>query len=349
MDKIQSYQCNHVSKRFNDLLQSLDIEALPLEGYPKFYLSYLVQHKEHYTQLYSRVLQKLLKKTGKQPHDLMFIDYGTGNGLLAILASIAGFRKVIAIDADQSFLQAAQITAAALNFREIEFIHATEDSFDQKVIVQQPAVLAGTDVIEHIYNLELFFQKLKMLQPIEALLFTTASNPENPVITRKYKRMHQKEELEGGDADDRHLFGDAHPSFLSIRKKIIAAYQPQLSDEVLNELAKATRGLRRMDILKFVNDYKSTSTIVPAISHPTNTCDPETGSWAERMLELNEFEKLFAENDFQLQVNKGFYDGHKGNQLKQIAAALMNSFITYVPYLGIKLAPFIFLDGSRKL
>jgi precorrin-6B methylase 2 len=348
MGSAESYSLQHASNRFHDLLNALDVDVLPLEGYPKFYLSYLLRYKVHYTQVYMQVLQKLLRHTGKQPHDLVFIDYGTGNGLLALFASVAGFTQVIAVDADERFLHAAQTTANALNITNIQFIQATEDSFGEKIKLNQPAVLAGTDVVEHIYNLEQFFQELKELKQVEALVFTTASNPENPFITTRYKRMHLKEELYGGDAGDRHLFGDAHVSFLSMRKKIIAAYQPQLSDAVLNQLASATRGLRRDDILKYVDAYTITAEIQNAVSHPTNTCHPETGSWAERMLELNEFDSLFKSHGFQWQVSKGFYDDHKGSTAKRVLTSLLNSFVNKVPYLGMKLAPFIFLEGKRE-
>lgn len=343
-----SYQLTHAVKRFHDLLESLNVDALAIDAYPKFYLSYLLQHKEHYTDLYLEVLQKLLNYTGKQPHELVLIDYGTGNGLLAILSAVAGFSKVIAVDADAGFLKAAQVTSAALALKGIEFIHATEDNMDELITLELPAVLAGTDVIEHIYDLDLFFKKLGQMKELKALVFTTASNPENPFITSKYKRMHLKEELTGGDVDDRKLFGDAHASFLSIRKNIIKEYQPQLSEDILNQLATATRGLRRNDIEKFVNEYLRTGTIGKIISHPTNTCDPETGSWAERMIELKEFHTVFQKNGFQLHVSKGFYDRYKRNDVGQATIYLVNSFVKNVPYAGMKLAPFIFLEGIRN-
>jgi 2-polyprenyl-3-methyl-5-hydroxy-6-metoxy-1,4-benzoquinol methylase len=343
-----SYQLSNAARRFHDLLESVNVDRLTIDAYPKFYLHYLLQHKAHYIELYTKVLQKLLNISGKQPHELVLVDYGTGNGLLAILSAVAGFSKVIAVDADPVFLKAAQLTAEALAMKGIEFVHATEENMDEWISLEQPAVLAGTDVIEHIYNLELFFQQLHHITNIEALVFTTASNPENPFIARKYKRMHLKEELIGGDVDDRKLFGDAHASFLSIRKKMIREYQPQLSDDVLNQLARATRGLRKKDIEKFVDAYLQNGTIGNVISHPTNTCDPETGSWAERMTALREFQTLFHKNGFKLQVSKGFYDRYKGNDMKQAIVSALNAFVKHVPCLGMKLSPFIFLEGKRK-
>ncbi|MBS4064978.1 MAG: 50S ribosomal protein L11 methyltransferase [Chitinophagaceae bacterium] len=348
MNASLSYQLSNAARRFHDLLESLNVDRLTIDEYPKFYLRYLLQHKEHYIDLYTKVLLKLLNISGKQPHELVLVDYGTGNGLLAMLGAVTGFSKVIAVDADPVFLKAAQLTAEALAMKGIEFVQSTEENMDEWISLEQPAVLAGTDVIEHIYNLELFFQQLYHITNIEALVFTTASNPENPFIARKYKRMHLKEELIGGDVDDRKLFGDAHASFLSIRKKMIREYQPQLNDDVLNQLATATRGLKRKDIEKFVEAYMQNGIMGTVISHPTNTCDPETGSWAERMMAFKEFQTLFHKNGFQLQVSKGFYDRYKGNNIKRIIITTLNAFVKHVPYFGMKLSPFVFLEGKRK-
>lgn len=348
MEPLQSYELKRATERFQQQLELLDVEELRLEAYPAFYLRYLLQHKMHYLKLYLQVLQKLLNQVGKQPADLCLIDYGTGNGLLAMLAAVAGFSKVIAIDADPVFLKAAQQTAEAMAINQIQFLLATEENMGQLISVEKPAVLAGTDVIEHIYNLELFFQAIYQMKHIETIVFTTASNPENPFIVNKYRRMHLKEELMGGDVDDRKLFGEAHPSFLSIRKKMIRDYQPQLKEDVLHQLATATRGLKRKDIATFVDAFLQTGRIGKVISHPTNTCDPETGSWAERMVDLQDFQELFNQNGFCFHVSNGFYDRYKGNVLKRAVVFLLNTFIKWVPQPGIKLSPFIFLVGQRR-
>jgi hypothetical protein len=46
-------------------------------------------------------------------------------------------------------------------------------------------------------------------------------------------------------------------------------------------LAKKTRGLMKDDIEKLVEEYIASGKITYQPDHPTNTCDPYTGNWAD--------------------------------------------------------------------
>lgn len=343
-----AYQLETAAQRFRQKLEALDVNTLSVEGYPKSYFLYLLVHRKHYIELYVQVLQKLLFASKKLPEDLILIDYGCGNGFLSFLGAFAGFSKIVSIDTDVEFLKSAQVTASVLGLKEIEFIHANEETFDGLISIKQPAVLAATDVIEHIYNLDLFFLKLKKIEKIRSILFTTASNPKNPFIVKRYHHLHLKEELQGGNANDRNLFGDAHASFLELRQKIIIEHFPFFVPERFTSLAKATRGLRRDDIIKHTQKFLQTGVLTNAITHPTNTCHPETGSWAERLMEIDELKILFQKNEFELKISNGFYDSNKGSIVRRCCISVLNAIIRNTTDLGIRLAPFIFLEGNRK-
>lgn len=336
------------AKQLLQLLETKNTTVIPVSGYPKAYLEHLLQHKEHYIAIYKEVFRKIIEKTKLPPQEIVFVDYGTGNGLMAILAVFAGFHKVAAVDVDADFVNAAKQLAGFLNIEGIQFLHGAEETLKEIETKGKQVVVAGTDVIEHIYNLDTFFSVLSQIPGIAATVFTTASNPKNPRIVKRLTQLQIKEELHGGDADDRLLFGDAHASFLSMRKKIIHDFKPTLPGETAEALAKASRGLHKEDIHKITVNYLENGEMPLPISHASNTCNPETGSWCERLLELETFEILYAQHGFSLEVSNGFYDQYKGAFVKRIAVKLINQFIRTFSSFGISIAPFIILTGTKK-
>jgi 2-polyprenyl-3-methyl-5-hydroxy-6-metoxy-1,4-benzoquinol methylase len=336
------------SADFEKQLAVLDVNVLTISGYPQTYLKYLIQHRKHYLRLYATVLSSVVKHSSLLPKDAVLIDYGTGNGLLAMLAAAAGFKKVIAVDVDEVFLNAAKQTAHALGYNTIEFVKAGEETFHLLPLRNAPALIVGTDVVEHIYKLELFFKQLGTATAIKAACFTTASNPHNPVRVRNYKQLHIKEELVGGDSTDRVLFGDVHASFLSMREKIIAHHFPQADNSKVTTIAKAGRGLRKDDLIIMAEEYFKTGKLRVVDETDTNTCEPETGSWAERMLPVETYKQLYRSNGFEFYLGNGFYDAEKGVFIRKTAIKLLNFLMQTFPVIGIKAAPFIFLEGKRK-
>jgi len=93
-------------------------------------------------------------------------DFGTGNGILAIGASLLGADKVLAIDADERMIDAAKENAWKLKAR-IEFIHSGIEGFREKVdtVVMNPPfgvqkihadrrfLLKAFESADHIYSI----------------------------------------------------------------------------------------------------------------------------------------------------------------------------------------------------
>jgi hypothetical protein len=73
-----------------------------------------------------------------------------------------------------------------------------------------------------------------------------------------------------------------------------------------------------------------------------NTCHPETGSWTERILSINDYKSTFQSCGFVLTVNSGFYNEHKKG-LKKIMFQGINLLVTIF---GMRFAPFIILSGK---
>lgn len=320
----------------------VDVDTMDASPYSRRYLQHLLDHRLYYLAIYADVLDTALEKTGKVLDDLHLLDFGSGNGLLGMFARHCGFGKVFLCDQSKNFVEASRLTAQTLQINIDGFI--TGELTDAKDQLQHNNIdiIAGTDVIEHIYDLDVFFAEIKNMNPSMITVFTTASNPDNYFKVRKLKKMQLKDELVGGDPEDFALAGEEkHEAYLDIRKQIIQDNFPALQTDELAKLAKYSRGLRREDIIKFVRSYLTDKTIPTPVSGDTNTCHPETGSWSERVLPVDYYRKLYHRYGFSLSIGNGFYNSFDGG-----AKAAFSFFMNLlVKILGKKTAPFITLTG----
>ena len=341
-DNIDIYAAEFLAK-----LESLNENEIHFTGYAKDYLLYLIKYRLHYLSIYQSIFQIISENTNADIEDMVFVDFGAGNGLMAMFARLMPFHRVLAIDLDQEFIEAASITAGLLSIEGIEFIHGGEDRLLQLETENKKVVIAGTDVIEHIYDLSVFFKMVVQIPHLLLTVFTTASNPQNPRIVKKLMDLQRREELIGGDSEDRALFGYAHKSFLELRKEIILNFRSFMDRELVHTIARISRGLRKDDIEKLILDYEKKGVLPQEISHPTNTCHPYTGSWSERLIELEDYRILYSAYGLKLFVSNGFYDSQKGEVLRRLIMRFLNWFIRLMPVQGRKISPFIILTGVK--
>jgi len=331
-------------KAFIQLLSEIEIDTISFEPYCKKYLSYLISHKEYFLDIYSDLFEKLIAHTSVEKEKIIVVDYGAGNGLLGIFGKYCGFKKIYINDTDQKFIAAAKELSFQLKIPIDGFIHGDAKSLTSYFQTEKPDVIIGTDVIEHIYDLQEFFYILKILNPDIISFFTTASNPYNFFKVRQLKKLHVKDELYGGTPDDTLLFGEsAHGAYLKMREDIIRN-NFQLPEAQIKSLAVVTRGLVEEDIITAVLKNLETGIMPEPANHPTNTCHPLTGSWTERILTINEYTYIYNAAGFHLNLFEGFYDIHK-----QLGKKMINKFLNAgVKIFGKTLAPYIILAGSKK-
>lgn len=326
-------------------LDRIDPSKISTQDYCVKYLRHLLDHRFYYLEIYAAVLDNLLSVSQMKKEEIILIDFGAGNGLLGMFARHCGFKKVYLNDIDKSFVDGSVALAKELEAVIAGFIHGDVMALKEAFTNEIPDAIAGTDVIEHIYDLDIFFATLQNINPGIVSVFTTASNPENFFKIQKIKRLQLKDELEGGSPNDFFLFGEnAHESFLKIRKDIIANVPQDLSEVEVDQIAKASRGLDKNDIIRAVNKFVSSKVMPQPVRHPTNTCNPLNSSWTERILSLGEYARIYDRKGFSLKIYAGFYDHFKPGFKKYMNAA-MNSL---VKILGKKIAPFIILVGSQK-
>jgi 2-polyprenyl-3-methyl-5-hydroxy-6-metoxy-1,4-benzoquinol methylase len=225
-------------------LSEINPDVLPMSNYCKRYLQHLLTHRFYYLAIYTHVLDNIICTCGKTAGQLNLVDYGAGNGLLGMFAKYGGFKKVFICDVDADFVQASQIVSQQLHIFIDAFINGDIDKLPHSVNEQTIDAMAGTDVIEHIYNLDDFFASVQAINKKMVTVFTTASNPDNFIKTRHLKKLQLKDELHGSSPEDFVLAGaEKHEAFIAMREKIIAQYFPDLTKTSLLQLARQTRGL----------------------------------------------------------------------------------------------------------
>lgn len=332
---------------FEQQLRGIDISKLSIEDYPKKYLQLLLNNSTYYLHIYADVLNKVLENVTAPGEEIVIVDYGAGNGLLGIFAKFCGFKKVYLTDVSETFIDAAIQLNDAIKIKVDGFVVGDCNVLQQFCKTEEmPHAVVGTDVIEHIYNLDEFFSCMKEINPALVTVFTTASVTANPVKNSNLKRLQYKDEFIGSDASHA-MPGSrfAGVNFVEVRRYLIKKNFTFFDKNVIDELAVATRGLIEADIIKACSEYFLNQKM-PTPSHPTNTCDPVTGSWTERLLTVKQYKAIYNKAGFSLSVYNGFYNEWKtGSKAKLLK--LLNKTTAVLGTKGRFLSSYITLVGKQ--
>lgn len=338
---MQAFSCHSFINRFAHLLTKVNVPAISDVPYCQNYLQHILTHKKYYLNIYATVLNEMLLKVNKPITTLSVLDFGTGNGLLALFAKYCGCSVVYACDSNEDFLQAAQKLSTQIKVPIHKFINGSLPQVALQLNTQPLNAVISTDVIEHIYNLPEFFAGLKNINPEMVSVFTTASNPYNKFKVAQLRKLQKRDELLGYAGNT--LETEGHRSFLAIREEIIEKNFNSLPHSKITALAKATQGLMYPDILKASEQYVTTG-VLPKITDAYNTCHPITGSFTERVLGIAEYKKIYEAQGFALSVLPGFYNAH-GSLKNKTLNGLLNVLLKLMPF---KLSPFIILVAIKK-
>ncbi len=325
----------------------LSLSNAPAENdYPGIYLSYLMSHLEYFVQVYSVVLNRGLQLADVAINQARLVDLGAGNGMLGFFAKFCGFKEVYINDIDKTFIEASKKLSSTLSIFPNGFIEGdiiNVYNFFKDAIT--PDIVAGTDMIEHVYDLDTFTDTLFSLKDTKAFVFTTASNPVNYFKVRQLRKIQYNDEYVGGYPGEYLLYGaEAMRPFLEIRKEIIQQKFPTLAAATTNELALKTRGLIKADIETAVQQFIESGVMPSLPKDPYNTCNPMNGSWSERIISLQEYRKLFSNQGASLEISPGLYNG-TGTNLKSKLLRIINLLI---PVVGLSIAPYMMLSAAKK-
>lgn len=330
-----------ITSLLNDL-KSLSLRDLQISSYSRKALKRTLNASQYYLEIYNKCLDEVLKQCDMTPEEMTLVDYGGGHGLLSILAKRIGFGRVIYVDVSTDAFRTVGVLSQTLGGGPDVIIQG-----DAKALAEWcgksnvcPDALLGMDVIEHIYVLDNFFGTLHAMAPKMKMVFTTASTPFNKRIVRKLHKAMTIDEK-----------GTAyHKGFWQMRYDRIKSLYPDMSERELTKWADDTRGLTYADLERAV-ESQSPNLLLDKF----NTCDPETGSWTERILPIDDYLHILSPYGFKLLVMPGRYNEYRRGP-KRWASSYYNRRIDKAPLSepegffqrrkmrkALEVAPFIYL------
>ncbi|RYG27497.1 MAG: hypothetical protein EOO01_41250 [Chitinophagaceae bacterium] len=252
-------------------LQTLQVDTL---GMPSHCLDYF--KSSHFKRLFfsietsAHLLYRSIKLKGGTVEEIVVMDYGAGVGTLYMLAKMIGCKTVIYNDHLEDWKTSAWLIAKAIGVEIDEYIVGDIDDtlriLDQKNL--QCDIITSRNVIEHIYKLDTFFEKIYHHQPKALVYSSTTANYHNPASHLKHILWHRKWEKH----------------FLPIREKLIREKIDNINTAEVSKLAKATRGLALGDFDLAVEEYRKSGILPDPSVHGSNTVESTSGVWFEHLL-----------------------------------------------------------------
>lgn len=339
------------AERLAKKLTDLDLSGLGISEYNQRYLGDTLLVLVNSLQTYSYLLTCSLAHKRSLFNEFVLVDHGGGIGILSLLAKELGIGTVIYNDIYDVSCSDARLVARAIGCEADAYICGEIDDllcFLRRSGISADAI-ASNNVIEHIYDIETFLKKLRWLSHDSlCVVFASSANAHNPRIRKQLRKRHFHDEYTDRQSIWGHKERDSLRSHLGIRREIISVLDPSLPAEVVERLAKATRGLKREDIIQCVEEYERIGRISYRSDHPTNTCDPYTGNWSERLMATEYLKAILSHEGFDVQILSGYY-GFSDRLYKQMIRGTLNGFLSVLKSKGLLLAPYYVIYAHRNI
>lgn len=325
MDK---QQIKEATRKVFFKLNQINFDRCEISEYNKKYIKEYCVNASFFESLYTQLIVKSMKNNRKPVDEITFIDYGGGCGILSYIASELGIKKVIYNDIYDVSVHDVKRIAPLLKYSTIDCVQGDIDELMEYLNTEKitPDIICSFDVLEHIYNLNYWFSKIKELDNSFSLYFMTSANGDNWYVNRKLKKTHKKAEFIGSEIKKGWKKRDSNVPFLDLRTEMISKKYTKLTKNEINMLAQKTRGLIQEDIFKVVNEYLNTGEISYSIEHPTNTCDPKTGNWAEHIIDVKKLKKKIEDTNTSVTFTSSTYS-YSSNKLANIFKWFLNIII----------------------
>lgn len=335
---------NAAAERLERKLARLDLDRLPLSTPSRRLLADKLGNVRATLQVSTFLLVHALAGTGRPMDETVLCDYGGGTGLFSFLALEAGAVDVLYVDIVPAKHSDALVLGEALGH---PLRHAVLGDVDDAVrrarrLPAPPRCVCSFDVLEHIHDLDAHFAALSGISegPLDYVMASTA-NDANPLVRWRLMRMQREAELTGS--------GEA--PYLEQRWEMVEKHLERtgttLDEATARALAAATRGRERKGVEQAVDAMLATGRLPSAPPHPTNTCNPQTGSWLEHLFDPRRLTRLLAGQGFEARIVPGLYGDSPSAPRDRIVGGV-NRAISLLGPLGLRLAPFYCLLASRR-
>lgn len=313
-----SIRINKAKKELSNKLKSIGLKA-PLmdEYYRDRYYKNQLNSIDGILNKYADILMSCLISVDKPIEEISIIDYGGGLGIFALLSKAVGVGNVIYNDIDEKFLSACSGIDDAVSGKIDSFILGDIDILTEKINNERNKIdiIYSFDVVEHIYDLDLFFDRLlKSKYRPRVIHMSSNANMFNIIYLWKLFPIQREKEKENS----------------AIRRKIIEEAIENSKCADIEKIARVTRGLIRKEILDVVTIYLETGKINIkknwGISrydpYNTNTVNPENGWWAEHLFNPYYLRSYINRYNYKTKVLCGRYYGRRGKSLNGIIELL---------------------------
>lgn len=349
MTNLEEYKLIEVAiSNLYSKIHKLDIKNLKISDYNKEYLKKYISNYNFYMSLYKQLLHKSIIKLKKPISQSIFVDYGGGCGMLSYIAKEIGFKSVIYNDIYQISVNDTKIISREIDIVIEDYICGDVYEFVNELNIKniKPDLICSFDVLEHIYNLEKWFQTIRKIKGKFSLLFMTSANSRNPYLVNRLKKLQIKAEYVGSNRTVGWKESDMNSPFREVRINIIKNKFPELENIEIKDLSKRTRGLRKEDIEEVVQNYKSSGLIDYQIKHATNTCDPYTGNWTENLIDLNHLKNFLEKINFKVEITNSFY-GYSNNKIFNLPKYILNLIIKLLGTKNLFFSPTYTLEINK--
>jgi 2-polyprenyl-3-methyl-5-hydroxy-6-metoxy-1,4-benzoquinol methylase len=353
-DKTLLRDIEAAASRLADKLSKVDVGQLSISDYNKRYFGGMLQNITATLQLRSYLLALALDGVKIPKEKIVVIDYGGGSGIFSLLAKEYGIGKVVYDDIYDVSCRDAEMIGIATENKADYYINGDIDNLIEFMRNKNLSCTAivSYDVIEHIYDMDSFLRKLGSLSKDGLnIVLSSAANIKNPFMQKFYHKKQLDLELN----DRQPVWGskerDSLKSYLNSRKEIIEQYiaekNKSLSKDIIDDLAKRTRGLMLNDIRREVDQYLQTGSLPVPLRHPTNTCDPYTGNWAEHLMDQDDLKNTLTQAGFETKILPGYY-GDSNDPKKRFVKRGLNRIISVSGQQGLRLSGFFTLYAVRN-
>lgn len=328
---------NDKANELHEKLSLLDISETAIDDFGKHYFSSHHTGKRLFFSLQSSadIIYRSVQKTGKEISSLSFIDYGAGLGTLFLLAGTVGFKQVYFNDYFPQWAVYAKIICDNLGISITGYISGDIDAvidYGKKNNVLFD-IVASRNVVEHIYDLRSFYTKLHHSGLSTICYSTTTANYHNIAMRLKHYWYHYKVE---------------RSTYRKQREQHIRKRVPGISSIDLLQLVKHTRGKAFEDFTNAIDFYFSKKPVPQVEFLGTNTCDCETGVWAEHMITRKNYTDITGKAGFALEYTAGFWDTHYKLAVVNLLARFLNRVIKLSGKKGYWFAPFVNIVAIKK-
>lgn len=322
-------------------LQALDVKALPLD---EFYRDRYLREKLEILEsslIRSKGQLRLALAGAADLSGVVMIDHGGGTGTTGMLAKLAGVGTVVYNDIDAKMLATARAVGKAIGAESDHYVLGGMDVLMAylKERDMECDALVSYDVIEHIHDMDGFIAGLGRMTagPFTAVMSSGAS-----MFSPRYVRYVLPVQRR------------AEAVWVRRREEIVRELAPDLPAEDVARLAHATRKHIRPEIERFLRRYRETGAMAcMELSetnrydpYGTNTCDPDTGWWAEHLMNPWRLKRKLSAEGFNTRVMNGAY-GRPSKFAKRVGARFANVLVRGLGPFGIVVAAYYTLWARR--